>query len=116
MYSEYKTSKGTIKISDTVLAKVITEIVMSSYGVVGLTHRNAADGLNTVLHRDKMFKGVILTKTQDGIRIDLDVVLKYGVKIPTITENMSETIKYRTETITGLNVASVNINVQGIRE
>ena len=116
MFSEYRTQEGLVKISEIVLAKVISDVVMSSYGVVGLTHRSAADGLNTLLHRDRMFKGVIISKKLDGIKIDLDVILKYGVKIPTITKNLSETIKYRTEVLTGVNVDSVNINVQGIRE
>lgn len=115
MFSEFYTEKGVVRISEMVLAKVVSNILMSSYGVVGLTHRNAADGINTLLHKDKMFKGVILKKSKNGLIIDLDVVLKYGVSIPTIARNLAETIKYRTETITGIDVDKVNIYVQGIR-
>lgn len=115
MYSEYDTGKGLVKIYDTVLAKIVTDAVMSSYGVVGLTYRSAVDGLNTILHKDKMFKGVIINKTAEGIIINLDVVLKYGVNILTIRDNLVDTIKYKTEAHTGIRVYQVNINVQGIR-
>ncbi len=115
MCSYIKTDKGTINVSDTVLAKIVSDTVMSSYGIVGLTHRNAANGLNAILHKDKMFKGVIIEKSDLGLIINLDVILKYGVKIPTLIENLTETIKYRTETITGLRVDAINIYVQGLR-
>lgn len=115
MDSIIKTKMGTIKISETVLAKIISDVVMSSYGVVGLAYRNAAEGIFTLFNQDKMFKGVKLSIVGNTVDVAIDVVIEYGVKIPTFTENLSESIAYRVEKITGAKVRNINIYVQGIR-
>ena len=42
-------------------------------------------------------------------------ILKYGVSIGTVTDNLKSTVKYGVEEFTGMIVDSVNINVVGVR-
>ncbi len=115
MTSNYKNEYGRVSINDSVIASVASEAAMSSYGIVGLAYRNATDGLMTLLRKENMSKGVRIESTENGIIIHLDVVLEYGIKIGTVTQNIIDTVKYRVEKIIGVNVILVNVYVQGIR-
>lgn len=48
------------------------------------------------------------------VTIDLFVNVKYGVKIPDVAWAAQTAVKNSVETMTGLEVVAVNINVQGI--
>ena len=42
------------------------------------------------------------------------VIVRYGVKIPDVAFSIQNAVKGSVETMTGLTVKSVNINVQGV--
>lgn len=115
MASKFKNEYGTIKISDQVIAQVASEAAMTSYGIVGLAYRSATDGLLTLLKKENMSKGVKIESLDDGIIINLDVILEYGVRIQVVTENIISTVKYQVETVTGVPVKHINVYVQSIR-
>lgn len=52
--------------------------------------------------------------TYDGIVIDVDVVVYYGVKIHEIMDELSKKIQYDIEKLTALNIVNLNITVRGI--
>ena len=45
---------------------------------------------------------------------DLYIVVDYGVKIPELAWSIQENVKTNVEAMTGLNVAKVNIHIEGI--
>ena len=53
-----------------------------------------------------------------NIKICVDVVstivVKYGIKIPELAWEIQESVKNNVETMTGLNVAKVNIHIEGV--
>ncbi|HBG23159.1 MAG TPA: Asp23/Gls24 family envelope stress response protein, partial [Peptococcaceae bacterium] len=54
---------------------------------------------------------------QDGsdIKIDLWVVMCYGVNIAQVAQNVMETVSYEIENMTGLRPIEINVNVVGVR-
>ena len=60
-------------------------------------------------------KGVRLSTTETGaLRIDCDVVSKFGQNIFELAKNVQENVKSSVESVTGLRVAEVNVTVCGI--
>ena len=60
-------------------------------------------------------KGVRLSTTEAGaLRIDCDVVSKFGQNIFELAKNVQENVKSSVESVTGLRVAEVNVTVCGI--
>lgn len=114
MESRFYTEYGQTMISNKVIAEIVAEAAMSTYGIIGFSHRNLGDGILTLLHKDNMFKGVKIESTPDGIIINLDVILEYGVSIAVVGQNIIETVKYMVESTTGLKVSRINVYVQGI--
>jgi uncharacterized alkaline shock family protein YloU len=59
-------------------------------------------------------KGVKVAVGEKEAAIDLFLIVDYGVKIPDVAWQIQENVKKAVETMTGLNVVEVNINVQGV--
>ena len=49
------------------------------------------------------------------MKIDLYIIVLYGVKISEVASNVQSTVKYTLEKTLGLEIDSVNIHVQGVR-
>ena len=73
------------------------------------------DGINQILGSNKKYaKGVKINLDGKKVTIDLFVNVTYGVRIPDIAWAAQNAVKDAVETMTGLEVSGVNINVQGI--
>ena len=53
--------------------------------------------------------------TDNRIRIDFHVIVSYGVNISAVSENLMESVKYKVEAFTGMEVDKINIFVEGVR-
>ena len=83
-------------------------------GVSGMS-LGFVDGINQIIGGNKKYsKGVKIALDGKDVVIDLYVIVKYGVRIPDIAFSIQNSVKTSVETMTGLNVKSVNINVQGV--
>lgn len=83
-------------------------------GVSGMT-LGFVDGINQILGSNKKYsKGVKIELEGNEVVIDLFVIVKYGVKIPDVAFSIQNAVKASVETMTGLKVKAVNINVQGV--
>jgi uncharacterized alkaline shock family protein YloU len=49
------------------------------------------------------------------ITIDFHVIVSYGVSISTVTDNLIETVRYKVEEFTGMEIEKINIYVEGVR-
>jgi uncharacterized alkaline shock family protein YloU len=61
----------------------------------------------------KIYK-VLSTKVVNGVRIDIDIEIKYGENIPSISEKLKNSIVIEIDKATGINLTNININVKGI--
>ncbi|HHY36749.1 MAG TPA: Asp23/Gls24 family envelope stress response protein [Firmicutes bacterium] len=115
MGNELQTKLGRIVISEEVLATIAGMAAVECYGLVGMAARNIKDGLVELLGRENISRGVEVTVRENEISVDLYIIVGYGVKISEVAHNVMEKVKYTIERITGLPVARVNINVQGVK-
>lgn len=110
------TSMGKVTYNEDCLAKIAGLRAMECYGLVGMASKNASDGLGALLKLENLKKGVrIKTDNTENISVELFVIVKYGVSISAVAANVIETVKYGIEQMTGLNVATVDVIVQGIK-
>ncbi len=101
-----------VQIADDVIAVVAEIAALEVDGIVGTT---AGKGdFMQALSGKKRPKGVKVEVAEDEVFIDLGVIVKYGAKIQKICKEAQEKVKNSVETMTGLNVISVNIHVVGV--
>ena len=55
------------------------------------------------------------TLRENKISIDFHVIVSYGVSISAVSDNLIESVKYRVEEFTGMEVEKINIFVEGVR-
>ncbi|MDH8676670.1 Asp23/Gls24 family envelope stress response protein [Fusibacter bizertensis] len=106
---------GDITIKSEVVATIAAVSAMECYGLVGMTYKSAKSGLAKILKGEHLSKGVEIGVEEEGIRIDLFVIVQYGTKLSVVAENIIEKVKYNVETQTGLNVLEVNLNIEGVK-
>lgn len=103
-----------LTISEDVIGIIAGLAAAEVEGVSGMT-LGFVDGINQILGSNKKYsKGVKVELDGNDVVIDLFVIVKYGVKIPDVAFSIQNSVKGSVETMTGLKVKSVNINVQGV--
>ena len=115
MNAKIENNNGLITISNDVIATIAGDSATRCYGVVGMAVRNKADGIASLLKKDAMSKGIKVTVDEDGLVIDVHVIVGYGINIKTTSESIIESVKYNVESVTGFSVKQVNVNVESVR-
>ena len=106
---------GQITISEDVLLKVAGYAALECYGIVAMSSKRAKDGFVEWLGRENLTKGVQVNVTDEGIDIDLFIIVEYGISIVEVCNIIKSQVCYKIENMTGARVRRVNISVEGIR-
>ena len=115
MKGQLDTEFGRIVIDDDVLGKYAGSAAVECFGVVGMASVNVKDGLVKLLKKDNLKHGVNITLEDDKLRVELHIIVAYGVSILAVAENLIETVKYNLEEFTGLEVGKIIICVEGVK-
>jgi len=108
-------SLGKLYYSDEFLSDLAGLCAMECYGIVGMSSKRAVDGIIELVKGENLKKGVRITTDDKNVKIDLYVIVEYGVSISAVAKNVIDTVKYNVEKGTGLTVTDVNVIVDGIR-
>ena len=103
-----------IKISDEVIAVVAGIAATSVKGVAGMTG-SIANGIAELLGKKSLAKGVKVSRGDEFISLGLGIVVEYGSKIPDVAADVQQCVKEEVESMTGLDVAAVDISVDGVK-
>ena len=104
---------GRIAISSDAIAQIVGHTAPECYGVVGM----AAKGrVGRLLPLDRLRQGITVGGGSDGLRIDHDVVVEYGLNLAEVAAAIRSRVAYEVERLTGLPVAAVEVHVQDVRE
>jgi uncharacterized alkaline shock family protein YloU len=113
--TELVTADGKTSIADVVVAKIASIAAREIAGVhelVGQGMAGAVSGLTQrVAHVDARTQGVNVEVGEREAAIDLRLTVEYGVSIPETAEAVRRNIMNRMESMTGLVVKEVNIDV-----
>ena len=115
MSAEIKNERGSINISNAVIAKLAGYTATQCYGVVGMCAKTSKDGIAGLLKKENIDKGIRVKTENNVIEIALFIIVEYGLNIGTIGETIRSSVKYNVEKVTGMEVASVQVNVESVR-
>lgn len=99
--------KGSINISEDVVAAIAVSAAMEVDGVGEFSPNAAGRKKNAV-------KGVKLTIDGNNVVVDLQIMVKYGLPIPTVAQNVQEAVFNAIESMTELKVRQVNVRINGV--
>ncbi|UII54801.1 Asp23/Gls24 family envelope stress response protein [Cytobacillus spongiae] len=105
---------GKVEIAPEVI-EVIAGIASSEVEGVAQMRGNFASGVVERLGKKNHGKGVKVELTEEGIKVDVYCVLKFGISIPTVAQKIQDNIRQALLNMTALEAEEVNIHVVGIQ-
>lgn len=104
---------GTVNISNEVVSSIAAMAASEVEGVCGLAASMGAD-IAELLGKKSLSRGVKITMVDDEVSVECNAVLYYGYPIPETSGKIQEEIVLAVESMTGLKVRAVDVNVCGI--
>ena len=116
MNGHMETQLCKVTIDPEVSATYAGSVAVECFGIVGMAAVNMKDGLVKLLKKDYLTHGInVVIDEENKITIDFHVIVSYGVSIITVSDNLIETVKYKVEAFTGMEIKKMNIYVEGVR-
>jgi uncharacterized alkaline shock family protein YloU len=115
MKGKMNTEMGEVIIDRDVLAKYAGMATTDCIGIVGMAAVNVKDGVTKLLKKENAARGVNVYVSDNRIKIELHVIVAYGVSIRAVARNVLESVHYKIEEYTGLTVEKINVVVEGVR-
>lgn len=107
---------GTIFIDDDVLLSLVSASTRSCYGVIAVSRKHPVLDLAHDLFSKEPISGVYFERDETGVyHVEVYIVIKLGLPVFNICEEVKKRIKYDIENYLGIKVATVNVFVDDIR-
>jgi uncharacterized alkaline shock family protein YloU len=105
------TELGTVAVSIEAIVQIVGQAAAESYGVVALAGRRTFFrflpwGIK---------KGVDVEERDDGLAIELRVVVEHGLKLAEVAATVRSRVLYELERMVGIPVASLEVHIDGVR-
>ncbi|WP_174734179.1 Asp23/Gls24 family envelope stress response protein [Mesobacillus harenae] len=105
---------GKVEIAPEVI-EVIASIAASEVEGVSQMRGGFAAGVVERLGKKNHGKGVKVELSEEGIKVDVYCVMKFGISIPVVAQKIQDNIRQALLNMTALEAAEVNIHVVGIQ-
>lgn len=113
-YISKNQDNGTVMISEDVVATIVAQSVKEIEGVAGLSVKPGADIVD-IIGKKNWGKGLRIVIAEDNsLTVDCDILIHYGQGVVTVAQNVQEIVASHLESMTGVKVTAVNVNVCGI--
>lgn len=102
---------GNIMISEDVIGTIVAQAVKDVEGVIGLSTKPGAD-IAELIGRKNWAKGIKVVVDEDNkVSIDCNIIVTYGQNVVTVASAVQVAIFNAVDSMTGIKVSSVNVNI-----
>ena len=113
-YITQKQENGSVLISEDVINSIVTVVVTETEGVAGFSTKITAD-ISDILSKKSRGKGVRITISEDDrLYIECNILVIYGSAVVNVAKAVQDNVAAAVESMTGLPVTEVNVNICGI--
>jgi len=112
-YIVYPEEKGSINISEEVIAIIAANAALETEGVAALSASLGKD-LAELLGKKNLSKGVKITADETGVKADVFILVKIGTSVNKVGAQVQENVHSAIESMTGVKVMEVNVHVSGV--
>lgn len=102
-----------IKIADDVIATIAGKSALEVNGVYSMAG-GFAGGISEVFGKKSYTKGIKVDNNEKGLKIDVNIIVEYGARIPDVAYEIQNRVKNAIENMTGLKIEEVNVHIQGV--
>ncbi|MCD7882292.1 MAG: Asp23/Gls24 family envelope stress response protein [Lachnospiraceae bacterium] len=105
---------GEVRIADEVVAIIAGLAASEVEGVASMAGNVTRDLINKLSFKS-LSKGVRITVEDRTVKVALAINIRYGYNVPTTCAQIQEKVKTAIETMTGLDVAEVNVKIVNVQ-
>ena len=106
---------GKLHVANDVLADMVGHAAMECYGIVGMVAPNAADGIAKILPPSRLRRGIVLETSEEGVTVDLFVVIEYGTNINAVSQNLKDAVSFVLKEQARVPVKNIEVHVQDVK-
>ena len=106
---------GKLHVANDVLADMVGHAAMECYGVVGMVAPNAADGISKILPASKLRRGITLNETEEGVHVDLYIVVEYGTNMAAVSQNLIDAVSFVLKEQARVPVSGIEVHIQDVK-
>lgn len=111
-YISIPTEKGSINVSEDVIAIIAGSAICDTEGVAGLSNTVGSE-IYEFIGRKSVTKGIKVDFEDGAIVIEATIMVRFGVTISTIAEKVQSAVAGAVESMTGMSPV-VNVRVAGV--
>ena len=111
---EEKNLNQEINVANDVVATIAGMAVAKVDGVAKMAG-GFTEGLKAISGKKQMSRGIKVETEEDTVKIEINIIVKYGVNIREVAKNIQNIVKEEVENMTGNKVEKVVVNVQGVK-
>ena len=111
----HKGDSGNIKISDDAIASIAAIASREVEGVVDLDGGSTAAFAEAIGIKDAT-KGIKVDLLNDTVSMDINIIVNFGREVSDVAAEVQDKVREAVESMTGLNVNKVNVNINGVRK
>ena len=111
-----ETDYGSTRISESVFAALVRRYTLEIEGVLRFASGSLMGGLAEMFGRRGGDSSIVVKFDGDSVDIAVTLVIKFGAKIPEVSELVQSVIRNRIEEFTGKHVNKVDVIIQDIEE
>ena len=105
---------GAVMISEDVIATIASHAANEVEGVVGLSVKTGAD-IAEFIGKKNWGKGVKITIDERGrLFIECNIIISYGQSVVAVAKNVQDAVTNAVESLAGVKIKAINVNVCGI--
>ncbi|MCL1890543.1 MAG: Asp23/Gls24 family envelope stress response protein [Coriobacteriia bacterium] len=112
--SSGRVTGGALTVTDGVIADLIGYAALETFGVVGMAAPSIQDGIAKLLPTRALRRGITAVKTDEGLLIDLYIIIEHGVSLTTVSQNLVDRVHFVIENLADQTIAGVSVHVQGV--
>ena len=106
---------GSITVSDSVYTDIVGTAAANCFGVKGMAARSLTDGVDHLLRRESVGKGVhVQFNEDDTISIDLHIIVDNNVNLNAVGASIISEVRYVVTKCTGTEVRAVNVYIDSM--
>jgi uncharacterized alkaline shock family protein YloU len=116
IYKDYVThpdEKGSINISEEVIATIAANAALDTDGVASLSVASGKDIVDRISKKNPS-KGIKIYVEDEIIMVDVYIMVKLGFSVTKTAVAVQEAITSNIESMTGFSVSEVNVHVAGV--
>ena len=104
---------GDVRVADEVVA-IIAGLATTEVEGVSSMAGNITNEIVSKLAMKNLSKGILVEVMENEVKVDVAINISYGYSIPEVSSKVQDKVKTAIETMTGLNVAVVNVRIASV--